>query len=189
ETIAGVPGLVAAACRHLQSLRVMRRDKGWIRTLLEDAENERMHLLTAMEYAKPGRLMRLAILGAQGVYFNAFFLSYLFFPRVSHRLVGILEEEAVSTYSNIIRDVEEGRLPEWEDLPAPAIAKEYWKMPDSAKMLDVLYAIRADEATHRFINHSLGSLDQRNDYNPFAVQMPPAQLRGTVSGLTPLQAK
>lgn len=66
ETIAGVPGLVAAACRHLQSLRVMRRDKGWIRTLLEDAENERMHLLCAMQLATPGPFMRLMILAGQG---------------------------------------------------------------------------------------------------------------------------
>lgn len=34
ETVAGVPGMVAAMTRHLQSLRRMRRDHGWIHTLL-----------------------------------------------------------------------------------------------------------------------------------------------------------
>ena len=34
ETVAGVPGMVAAMTRHLQSLRKMRRDHGWIHTLL-----------------------------------------------------------------------------------------------------------------------------------------------------------
>jgi ubiquinol oxidase len=34
ETIAAVPGMVAATIRHLQSLRLMRRDSGWIHTLL-----------------------------------------------------------------------------------------------------------------------------------------------------------
>ena len=34
ETIAGVPGMVAAMVRHLDSLRKMRRDHGWIHTLL-----------------------------------------------------------------------------------------------------------------------------------------------------------
>ncbi|GAB1520813.1 inducible alternative oxidase 2 [Rhizoctonia solani] len=48
ETIAGVPGMVAATLRHLRSLRLMRRDAGWIHTLLEEAENERMHLMTFM---------------------------------------------------------------------------------------------------------------------------------------------
>ena len=41
ETIAGVPGFVAAMIRHLRSLRIMKRDGGWIHMLLEDAENER----------------------------------------------------------------------------------------------------------------------------------------------------
>ena len=37
--------MVAATCRHLRSLRLMRRYAGWIHTLLEEAENERMHLM------------------------------------------------------------------------------------------------------------------------------------------------
>jgi ubiquinol oxidase len=45
ESIAAVPGMVAATVRHLRSLRLMRRDSGWIHTLLEEAENERMHLM------------------------------------------------------------------------------------------------------------------------------------------------
>ena len=34
ETVAGVPGMVAGMARHLMSLRRMRRDHGWIHTLL-----------------------------------------------------------------------------------------------------------------------------------------------------------
>ena len=41
ESIAGVPGMVGAVLRHLRSLRLMRRDHGWIHTLLEESENER----------------------------------------------------------------------------------------------------------------------------------------------------
>ncbi|OPL21665.1 alternative oxidase, partial [Mytilus galloprovincialis] len=33
ETVAGVPGMVAAMLRHLSSLRRMQRDYGWIHTL------------------------------------------------------------------------------------------------------------------------------------------------------------
>ena len=40
--------------------------QGWIHTLLEEAENERMHLMTFLELKKPGPLFRLAVLGAQG---------------------------------------------------------------------------------------------------------------------------
>ena len=39
---AGVPGMVAGMLRHLHSLRRMERDHGWIHTMLEEAENERM---------------------------------------------------------------------------------------------------------------------------------------------------
>ena len=42
ETVAGVPGSVAGTLRHLASLRRMRRDGGWINTLMAEAENERM---------------------------------------------------------------------------------------------------------------------------------------------------
>jgi ubiquinol oxidase len=46
ETVAAVPGMVGAMFTHLTCLRRMRDDEGWIRTLMEEAENERMHLMT-----------------------------------------------------------------------------------------------------------------------------------------------
>ena len=52
ETIAGVPGMVAGTLRHLRALRRMESDNGWIQTLLNEAENERMHLMTFVEIAE-----------------------------------------------------------------------------------------------------------------------------------------
>lgn len=67
ESVAGVPGLVGGACRHLRSLRLMRRDHGWINSLLQEAENERMHLMTFMQMRQgTGILMRLNVFLAQG---------------------------------------------------------------------------------------------------------------------------
>ncbi|TKY85888.1 hypothetical protein EX895_005429 [Sporisorium graminicola] len=182
ETIAGVPGMVAASCRHLQSLRLMKRDKGWIHTMLEDAENERMHLLTFMAVAKPGWIARTFALLAQGVFYNFFFVFYLISPKVAHRFVGVLEEEAVLTYSYILEDLKEGRLPEWENVPAPEIAKQYWQLGDQAMLVDVIRAVRADEATHRHINHTFASLES-TDPNPFAQREPPAKMRAETYGL------
>ena len=54
ESIAGVPGMVAGMLRHLHSLRRLKRDNGWIETLLEESYNERMHLLTFMKMCEPG---------------------------------------------------------------------------------------------------------------------------------------
>ena len=139
-----------------------------IETLLEEAYNERMHLLTFMKMAEPGRFMKLMILGAQGVFYNSFFLSYLMSSRTCHRFVGYLEEEAVLTYTRAIADLDAGRLPEWQTLEAPEIAVKYWNMPEGHRtMRDLLLYIRADEAKHREVNHTLGNLEQKVDPNPF----------------------
>ena len=61
----GVPGMVGGMLRHMKSLRSMRRDNGWIHTLLEEAENERMHLLTFLELRQPGRVFRGMVLIGQ----------------------------------------------------------------------------------------------------------------------------
>lgn len=127
-----------------------------------------MHLLTFMKIAEPGLLMKTMIIGAQGVFYNLFFASYLFFPRTCHRFVGYLEEEAVYTYTRVIGDIEAGRLPKWDKLEAPDIAVKYWNMPEGKrKMRDLLLYIRADEAKHREVNHTLSNLEQRTDPNPF----------------------
>ena len=62
---AGVPGMVGGMLRHMKSLRSMRRDNGWIHTLLEEAENERMHLLTFLKLREPGFLFRGMVLLSQ----------------------------------------------------------------------------------------------------------------------------
>lgn len=41
ETVAAVPGMVGGTLQHLRALRRMDSDRGWIRTLLDEAENER----------------------------------------------------------------------------------------------------------------------------------------------------
>ncbi|KAG9073921.1 Alternative oxidase, mitochondrial precursor [Ceratobasidium sp. UAMH 11750] len=184
ETVAGVPGMVAATLRHLRSLRLMRRDAGWIHTLLEEAENERMHLMTFMSLRKPSIWFRALILATQGVFYNAFFLGYLISPKSAHRFVGFLEEEAVVTYTKCIKEIEAGRIPEWKVKPAPNIAIDYWRLPKNATLLDVIKAVRADESAHRFVNHSLANLKQNDDLNPFAVREPEMSLKGTLPGFT-----
>ena len=172
ESIAGVPGMVGGMVRHLHSLRLMRRDKAWIETLLEEAYNERMHLLIFMKLSKPGMFMRLMLLGAQGVFFNLFFVSYLLFPRICHRFVGYLEEEAIVTYTRCIEDIEAGRLSDWNTRKAPQIAIDYYHMPpENQTMLDLIYYVRADEAKHREVNHTFGNLDQKRDRNPYALKI------------------
>ncbi|GAA4772182.1 alternative oxidase [Stakelama sediminis] len=151
ETVAAVPGMVGATINHLKCLRRMCDDKGWIRTLMEEAENERMHLMTFIEVARPTLFERLVILAVQWVFYVAFFGLYLVSARIAHRIVGYFEEEAVISYTLYLKEIDEGRSP---NLPAPVIARNYWKLPDDATLRDVVLVVRADEAHHRDVNHS-----------------------------------
>jgi len=168
ESIAAVPGSIGGTLRHLASLRKLKRDHGWIHTLLEEAENERMHLMIAIQLKQPGKFFRGSIWVAQGVFFNFFFLLYLVSPRCCHRLVGYLEEEAVYTYGKLIDDINSGLLSDWSTQKAPEIAQRYWRMEPNSTILDMFLNFRADEAHHRDVNHNFASLkpDQDNPYKP-----------------------
>ena len=154
ETVAAVPGMVGAMFTPLTSLRRMRVDEGWIRTLLEEAENERMHLMTFIEIAKPTWFERLVILAVQGIFLAGFSVLYLISSRTAHRVVGYFEEEAVTSYTLYLQEIDEGRSP---NVPAPAIARHYWKLADDATLRDVVLVVRADEAHHRDVNHGYAS--------------------------------
>ncbi|CAL5025629.1 unnamed protein product [Urochloa decumbens] len=150
ETVAAVPGMVGGMLLHLRSLRRFEQSGGWIRALLEEAENERMHLMTFMEVAKPRWYERALVITVQGVFFNAYFLGYLLSPKFAHRVVGYLEEEAIHSYTEYLKDLEAGKI---ENVPAPAIAIDYWRLPANATLKDVVTVVRADEAHHRDVNH------------------------------------
>jgi ubiquinol oxidase len=154
ETVAAVPGMVGAMATHLQCLRRMVDDDGWIRKLMEEAENERMHLMTFIEIARPTGLERLLILVAQWAFYVGFFVLYLVSRRTAHRLVGYFEEEAVLSYTHYLVEIDAGRTP---NVAAPAIAKRYWKLADDATLRDVVLVVRADEAHHRDVNHGLAN--------------------------------
>lgn len=155
ETVAAVPGMVAGTLQHLRALRRMESDRGWIRTLLEEAENERMHLMTFIEIAQPSRLERWLIVLAQGVFYNLFFLLYLISPRTAHRVVGYFEEEAVVSYTQYLEAIDSGAC---ANVRAPVLAIEYWGLAPDARLRDVVIAVRADEAHHRDVNHRFADM-------------------------------
>lgn len=150
ETVAAVPGMVGATINHLKCLRRMCDDKGWIKTLMDEAENERMHLMTFIEVARPTWFERAVIIGVQWIFYLAFFALYLVSPKTAHRVVGYFEEEAVISYTRYLAEIDEGRSP---NVPAPEIAKRYWGLPEHATLRDVVLVVRADEAHHRDVNH------------------------------------
>lgn len=66
-------------------------------------------------------------------------------------------------------------------MPAPQIAKDYWRLHPNANVLDLIYAVRSDETTHRFVNHSLANLN-KGDVNPFAFREPDMTVKGVKYG-------
>jgi len=155
ETVAAVPGMVAGMLMHLKSLRKMEDDKGWIKLLLEEAENERMHLMTFIQVAKPTSLERFIIIAAQLIFIVIYSIIYLVSQRTAHRIVGYFEEEAVFSYTDYLNELESGRI---KDQPAPKIAIDYWNLPLHSTLKDVVKVVRDDEAGHRDVNHSFANL-------------------------------
>ena len=155
ETVAAVPGMVAGMLMHLKSLRKMEDDRGWIKLLLEEAENERMHLMTFIQVAKPTPLERFIIIAAQLIFIIMYSIIYLVSQRTAHRIVGYFEEEAVFSYTDYLKELESGRI---KDQPAPKIAIDYWNLPLHSTLKDVVRVVRDDEAGHRDVNHSFANL-------------------------------
>lgn len=110
--------------------------------------------MTFIHIAKPTLFERLVILGVQWVFYLAFFALYLVSARTAHRVVGYFEEEAVISYTHYLRDLDDGNSP---NVPAPAIARHYWKLPEDALLRDVILVVRADEAHHRDVNHAFAN--------------------------------
>ena len=154
ETVAAVPGMVGATLTHLKCLRRMCDDRGWIKTLMDEAENERMHLMTFIEVCKPTLFERFVVVAVQWVFYLFFFGLYVVSPKTAHRVVGYFEEEAVISYTHYLAEIDEGRS---ENIAAPEIAKRYWGLPETATLRDVVLVVRADEAHHRDVNHGFAN--------------------------------
>ena len=91
---------------------------------------------------------------SQGIFYNCFFLLYLVSPKTAHRVVGYFEEEAVYSYTEYLAGVDSGK---YENIPAPQIAIDYWKLQPDARLRDVIIVVRADEVEHRDVNHDFAN--------------------------------
>jgi Alternative oxidase len=71
---------------------------------------------------------------------------------------------ACATYTKIIEGIESAEegteLAEWRTKVAPRIARSYWKLGEEGSVLDLMYAVRADEAEHRDVNHICCTMEE-----------------------------
>lgn len=160
ETIAAVPGMVAGMLNHLKALRRMRDDEGWVRELLDEAENERMHLMIFLDIAKPTWIERTLVLLGQGAFLVVYTLLYILSSKTAHRVVGYFEEEACKSYTEFLEKIDSGEV---ENVAAPEIAKNYYQLPADALLRDVILRIRDDEAEHRDRNHEFANSFENNE--------------------------
>ena len=152
ETVAGVPGMVAGVWMHFKSLRVMKAGYGeQIREMLAEAENERMHIMFFIEIAKPNYFERFIVLFSQVIFGLFYLFMYIFFTRTAHRMIGYFEDEAVKSYTEYLELVESGKV---ENIQAPKLAINYYKLGTDAKLSDLIRCVRADEEHHSETNHN-----------------------------------
>ena len=121
-----------------------------IREMLAGAENERMHLMFFIEIAQPNWFERALVLIAQITFMIYYFILYIISYRLAHKMIAYFEEEAVKSYTDYLALVESGQV---ENVPAPQLAIDYYKMKKNAKLSDLIKKVRADEEHHSKVNH------------------------------------
>jgi len=111
-----------------------------------------------LKLRNPGIGFRLLVIGGQAGFFCFYTIAYILSPRYCHRLVAYLEEEAVYTYTKLIEQIDEGSLPLFKHMKAPAFAVKYYNLDKDCMLRDVFNCMRMDESAHRDANHHFGDL-------------------------------
>ena len=151
-TVAGVPGIVGGMLTHLYSLRKMQKGNGTkIQELLDEATNERKHLMFFIEITHPSLFERILVIVVQFIFWHYYLIMYMLFPRTAHRMTGYFEEEAVQSYTKYLALIESGEV---QNVPAPKIAIDYYdSLNEGAMLSDMIMCVRQDEMHHAKVNH------------------------------------
>lgn len=111
--------------------------------------------MTFIHIAQHNVIERFIIIITQFLFIIFYILLYIFSPYTAHRTVGYLEEEAVISYSQYLKEVEEGRIP---NINTPSIAQSYWGLENNSTLTDLIQVIRQDECRHRDKNHGFADV-------------------------------
>ena len=103
----------------------MKHDsRGWIKTLLDEAENERMHLAILSKSLSRMHLSDMSYCSRRQ-FLELLFFVVCFFPKIAHRMVGYFEEQAVISYTQYLEEIEAGTI---ENVQAPSLAIDYYEL-------------------------------------------------------------
>jgi ubiquinol oxidase len=64
-------------------------------------------------------------------------------------MIHYFEQEAVISYSQYLNRIQSGKI---YNAPCPKMAKEYYSLPDDAKLSDMIIKVREDEQRHADAN-------------------------------------
>jgi ubiquinol oxidase len=67
-------------------------------------------------------------------------------------MVGYFEEQAVISYTEYLEQIDAGKT---ANIDAPDIAKDYYGLAETAKLRDVIIAVRQGEQGHSNTNHEM----------------------------------
>ena len=138
---------------HLRSLRRMERGNGtMIQEMLDEAMNERKHLMFFIEIAQPNWFERSLIVVAQFIFWHFYLVFYILAPKTAHKMIAYFEEEAVRSYTEYLDLIEDGTI---ENVPAPKLAIEYYGLGPYATLKDMVCCVRDDERKHSKVNHRI----------------------------------
>ena len=152
NSISAVPGFMGAMCRHLKSLRTLKKDYGWINHLISEADNERMHLFMFLGMTTPSAILKVYLFGVQFMFSSLFFVSYMLSPRYCHKFMEYFQNQAVKTYTECIEAIDNGPLSKWKTKPCSEEAAKYYELSSEATIRDMILAVRADAAISREIH-------------------------------------
>jgi ubiquinol oxidase len=117
--------------------------------MLEEAKNERMHLMFFLEIAQPNKFERFLITAAQFIFWHFYLVLYIISYKTAHRMVAYFEEEAVNSYTEYLNLVESGQV---EDVCCPSSARNYYGLGPEATLSTMIRYVRADEQRHADAN-------------------------------------
>lgn len=80
------------------------------------------------------------------------------------------------SYTGYLEALDAGEL---ENVPAPKIAIDYWKLPEDAMLRDVVLVVREDEAAHRDTNHAFADQLTRQETDRGDIELSEVENRAT----------
>jgi ubiquinol oxidase len=149
EMIATVPGTVAVLFTRLRIRNVS--EKEFMTETICEISTERMHQTVFQELFRPSIPDRMASTILKWVFAAFYAVAYAIDPKLGHRLVGYIEEEACLSYSQYHTMIVDGTVP---NIEVPSHLLAYWHLPETSRLKELVLAVRDDEARHRDANHS-----------------------------------